>query len=227
MDDARFDAWTRRRFGLAAGGLAATALGLAGMENAQTRKKRKKRCRKLGAGCTSGGKRRCCGTLRCDRISFEDSPRTRCCRAEDQPCADHHDCCENLCCQPSGVCGAQCLISDRERKANFGSVDPADMLARVRDLPISTWNYTSDDPAIRHVGPMAQDFAALFGVGGDDRHIHPLDGQGVALAAIKGLVAHVEALQAENARLAARVSRVETAVWSCLLTRSRRTSTSA
>ncbi len=83
------------------------------------------------------------------------------------------------------------------------------MLERVRDLPISTWNYTADDSAVRHVGPMAQDFAALFGVGADDRHIHPLDGQGVALAAIQGLLAQIDELQADNARLAARVAALE------------------
>jgi hypothetical protein len=99
--------------------------------------------------------------------------------------------------------------SDRNLKANFGSVDPTDMLARVRQLPISTWNYTSDDPDIRHIGPMAQDFAATFGVGADDRHIHPIDGQGVALAAIQGLMAEVETLRQENAALAARLETLE------------------
>jgi Chaperone of endosialidase len=220
MDDTRFDAWTRRRFGFAAGGLAAAVLGLAGSEDAQTKKKNKKRCKKLGAGCKPGGKRKCCGTLRCDQISFEPSPKTRCCRKEGDPCGDHLHCCDNLCCQDSGLCGTFCL-SDRNRKANFGSVDPADMLHRVRDLPISTWNYTSDDASVRHIGPMAQEFAALFGVGADDRHIHPLDGQGVALAAIQGLVAQIEELREENARLAARVTRFETATWSSLLVRGR------
>jgi hypothetical protein len=56
---------------------------------------------------------------------------------------------------------------------------------------------------------MAQDFAATFGVGVDDRHIHPLDGQGVALAAIQGLIAELDALREENARLAARVAAIE------------------
>jgi hypothetical protein len=220
MNESRFDAWTRRRFGLAASGFAATALGLVGSENAATKKKRKKRCKKLGAGCKPGGKRRCCKNLRCDRIAFEPSPRKRCCRRIDQPCADNHDCCANLCCSPSGQCSDFCAVSDRNLKTNFGSVDPADMLARVRDLPIATWNYTADDPAVRHIGPMAQDFAALFGVGADDRHIHLLDGQGVALAAIQGLVARIEDLHEENSRLAERVSRLETATWSALLARS-------
>jgi hypothetical protein len=34
---------------------------------------------------------------------------------------------------------------------------------------------------------MAQDFAAAFAVGEDDKHIHPVDAQGVAFAAIQAL----------------------------------------
>jgi hypothetical protein len=79
----------------------------------------------------------------------------------------------------------------------------------VRALPISTWNYATDDPTIRHIGPMAQDFAAQFGVGADDRHIHPVDGQGVALAAIQGLLAELEAVRNEYTRLAARLDALE------------------
>jgi hypothetical protein len=47
---------------------------------------------------------------------------------------------------------------------------------------------------------MAQDFAAAFGLGADDRRIHALDANGVALAAIQGIHALVEG---QAARLAA------------------------
>jgi hypothetical protein len=83
------------------------------------------------------------------------------------------------------------------------------MLERVRELPISTWNHTSDDALVSHIGPMAQDFAALFGVGAHDSHIHPGDGQGIALAAIQGLADLLEALAAENTRLASRIAELE------------------
>ncbi|PYX88185.1 MAG: hypothetical protein DMG67_17760, partial [Acidobacteria bacterium] len=43
------------------------------------------------------------------------------------------------------------------------------------------------DAAIRHIGPMAQDFYAAFHVGEDDRHITQVDEGGVAFAAIQGL----------------------------------------
>jgi hypothetical protein len=88
--------------------------------------------------------------------------------------------------------------SDRNLKDGFAPVDPRAILARVATLPIETWSYKGD--AARHLGPMAQDFAAAFGLGTDDRHIFPLDGSGVALAAIQGLHALV---QAQDARLRA------------------------
>ena len=56
---------------------------------------------------------------------------------------------------------------------------------------------------------MAQDFAAAFQVGDDDRHIHVVDAHGVALAAIQGLIQELWGLQAENATLMARVSALE------------------
>ncbi len=50
----------------------------------------------------------------------------------------------------------------------------------------------------RHVGPMAQDFYAAFGLGLDDKHITTIDEGGVALAAIQGLYRQNTALRAEE-----------------------------
>lgn len=58
---------------------------------------------------------------------------------------------------------------------------------RIGQPDVSEWNYISRDDEIRHVGPMAQDFYRLFGVGEDDKHITGIDADGVALAAIKDL----------------------------------------
>jgi hypothetical protein len=237
MDGPRFDTWTRRRFGLASGGALAAVLAPAVSSDADARKKKKKRCRKLLQSCEPQGKANaCCRGLGCDPVSGETG--LHCCLGRQERCSSPAECCGGVscgltegltgdrCCGPVGAfCSvdADCCsglgcnteasecqaISDRDRKANFGSVDPADMLRRVGELPIATWNYTSDDPSIRHIGPMAQDFAALFGVGADDRHIHPLDGQGVALAAIQGLLREIEALREENAGLAARLATLE------------------
>ena len=95
--------------------------------------------------------------------------------------------------------------SDRHLKERFAPVDPHDVLARVTALPVETWNYKDQDPAIRHIGPMAQDFAAAFGVGEDDRHINLLDANGVALAAIQGLYRIVQTQEAQLRALRAEV----------------------
>jgi endosialidase-like protein len=87
-------------------------------------------------------------------------------------------------------------ISDRSLKEGFAPVDPRVVLAAVVALPIERWSYKGE--TARHLGPMAQDFAAALGLGADDRHIFPLDVGGVALAAIQGL--HGLA-QAQEARL--------------------------
>ncbi|MGA2852791.1 MAG: tail fiber domain-containing protein [Verrucomicrobiota bacterium] len=85
------------------------------------------------------------------------------------------------------ICGkTMCGNSDRNLKEKFTPVDAVQVLERVTRLPISTWNFKTD-PAIRHVGPMAQDFYAAFNIGPDDKHIATVDEGGVALAAIQGL----------------------------------------
>ena len=94
-------------------------------------------------------------------------------------------------------------------KTDFATVDGQAVLAQVAALPVQSWRYRTEDPAVRHIGPMAQDFAAAFHLGDDDRHIHVVDGQGVALAAIQGLRQEVRTLQADNAALAARVTALE------------------
>jgi hypothetical protein len=206
VDASRFDAWTRRRLNRATGALA-ILLGAWGATATLPDGHARKRCKRRGAACTRGERRACCGDLTCRQPTAQyPSGETHCCyQVGDGPCRNGGDCC-----YPAECVGDTCLAtSDQELKTNLASVDAADLLARVRELPISTWNYTVDDPAVRHIGPMAQDFAALFGVGSDDRHIHPLDGQGIALAAIQALAAQLEALQADNARLAARIAELE------------------
>ena len=225
MDASRFDAWTRRRFGLAAAGGLAALLALVNgdqldAKNKHKKKKRRRRrnaqattpgpntiCKALGALCDAGVTATCCSGLTCGKPYdlYDKAPHYCCYQDGGGPCSIYNDCC-----YPSYCSGNVCVTnSDRDLKANVASIDPADMLARVAALPIATWNYSSDDPAIRHIGPMAQDFAATFGVGADDRHIHPIDGQGVALAAIQGLAAEVDRLREENARLAARLEALE------------------
>ena len=99
--------------------------------------------------------------------------------------------------------------SDRALKVAFESIDPSEILDRVLTLPIAEWSY-KNTAAQRHIGPVAQDFHAAFGLNGeDDKHIATVDADGVALAAIQGLNAKLEAelavLRGELAVLRAQV----------------------
>jgi hypothetical protein len=78
-------------------------------------------------------------------------------------------------------------MSDRAGKENLQAVDSKAVLAKVVAMPIATWNWKTQDAAIRHMGPMAQDFAAAFGLGETNKGITTIDADGVALAAIQGL----------------------------------------
>jgi hypothetical protein len=82
--------------------------------------------------------------------------------------------------------GTWASASDRNLKTDVARIDDAAVLDKVAALPISRWSYKSER-GVRHVGPMAQDFYAAFGVGEDDKHITSIDEDGVALAAIKAL----------------------------------------
>lgn len=83
--------------------------------------------------------------------------------------------------------GNGCVCSsDRNLKENFARLDTRDVLRRVTAMPITRWN-AKGVPASEHIGPVAQDFHAAFGLGADDLHIASGDLSRVALAAIRGL----------------------------------------
>ena len=86
-----------------------------------------------------------------------------------------------------GGAGAWSAFSDRAGKDNIRQVNAREVLRKVAVLPIATWNWKSQDQSIRHMGPMAQDFHAAFGLGETPKGISTVDADGVALAAIQGL----------------------------------------
>jgi hypothetical protein len=95
--------------------------------------------------------------------------------------------------------------SDRSLKENIEPVDGKDTLKLLAQVPIAKWNYIADEP-VPHIGPMAQDFYAAFGVGEDDTHISTIDASGVALAAIQGLY---EIVQEKDAQIAAQQTQID------------------
>ncbi len=89
--------------------------------------------------------------------------------------------------------------SDRAAKQSFTATSPLEVTRKVAALPISTWSYKAEGDAVRHMGPMAQDFRAAFGLGQDEKSITTIDESGVALAAIQGLYQLAERQEKEIA----------------------------
>jgi hypothetical protein len=85
--------------------------------------------------------------------------------------------------------------SSRATKMNFAAVSGADVLAKVRALPITTWNYISEGDKVRHLGPMAEDFHAAFGLGDSNKAIGVQDLASVSLAGVKALEERTAELQ--------------------------------
>lgn len=101
---------------------------------------------------------------------------------------------------PDGSARFRC---DRQVKENVEAVDVQDILQRVAELPITTWNYKDEAAAVRHIGPMAQDFAAAFSVGDNDTSIHAVDLHGVTIAAIQAIYSQLQQRDAEVEKLRA------------------------
>ena len=124
---------------------------------------------------------------------------------------------------PSGS-GVFTCTSDRDTKADFRHVDGEEILAKVARMPVASWRYKEEAQGVRHLGPVAQDFRAAFGLGTDDKSIGLLDIDGVNMAAIQALerrtqelrakTAEVDDLKAELAELKRGLSRLEAAVHS-------------
>ena len=103
-------------------------------------------------------------------------------------------------------------VSDRNAKENIRTIDTRLVLERLAGIPVQTWNYKTQNSAIRHMGPMAQDFSAAFGLGLDDKHINTVDADGVALAAIQGLYTLVKEKDAEIVSQKDKIDCLETRV---------------
>lgn len=96
--------------------------------------------------------------------------------------------------------------SDRNLKTNFVDVDGRDVLAKLEEVPIQRWTAKDVEGAPAHMGPMAQDFFAAFGLGDSDKSISTIDLDGVSLAAIKGLHTITKEQEARIAALEARLA---------------------
>ncbi len=91
--------------------------------------------------------------------------------------------------------------SDADLKENFSPVNGEEILQKVEELPISQWNYKAESEDVTHIGPTAQDFKQIFGVGVNDKTISTIDPSGIALAAIKELGRQNRELKEENQKM--------------------------
>lgn len=79
------------------------------------------------------------------------------------------------------------LTSSRELKQNFSPIDGREILARLSTMPVLEWSFRSDPAKQRHIGPVAEDFQAAFGLGQEGSSLSLTDVSGVTLAAVKAL----------------------------------------
>lgn len=75
------------------------------------------------------------------------------------------------------------------------------MLKKIADMPLSSWNYKSQDPTIRHLGPTAQDFYAAFHLGESETMINTVDIDGINMLAIQALEKRTAELKAKTEEL--------------------------
>lgn len=89
---------------------------------------------------------------------------------------------------------AACSKGWKEGKA---PVDYQKVLELMEQLPVELWRYKTDavdGGATQHIGPYAEDFHALFGMG-DGKTIQVIDAIGVLMASVKALAARVKELE--------------------------------
>lgn len=104
--------------------------------------------------------------------------------------------------------------SARYLKTDFTPVNDQTILTKIDELPITQWVYKSDLGA-QHIGPVAEDFYSIFGLGDNSTSISTIDPAGVALVGIKALdeklnaqQQQIDALQTQNATLASEVQQL-------------------
>jgi len=87
---------------------------------------------------------------------------------------------------------ARFLLSDRNAKHVDGPANVDDILGRLCEVPVYRWTYKGDLSSRPHIGPMAQDFNAAFGLDAQ-RIIEVVDVIGVLFAAVQALARKVGA----------------------------------
>lgn len=103
---------------------------------------------------------------------------------------------------PAGS-GVFSCTSDRNQKEDFRHIDGETVLEKLAQMPVQSWRYKDEAAGVRHLGPVAQDFRAAFGLGTDDASIGLLDMDGVNMVAIQALERRTQELSAKSAEVEA------------------------
>lgn len=77
--------------------------------------------------------------------------------------------------------------SAKAKKENYTAVDNLEILEKISQLTIEEWNYKLEDDDVKHIGPYAEQFYDIFGLGGRNDSISTIDPAGIALAGIQAL----------------------------------------
>ena len=105
-------------------------------------------------------------------------------------------------------CKHGCEEERGKKKENFQPVDGEDVLRKIRDFNLTSWNYIGHDPKqFRHYGPMAQDFFAAFGQDGIGTIGTPTTLSSGDMVGI--LMIAVQTLEKQNRDLKARLENLE------------------
>lgn len=83
--------------------------------------------------------------------------------------------------------GSWSTLSDVSRKENIEVVNNETILQGIAQLKVKSWSYRSQQGNIRHIGPTAQQFKKIFGVGESKRLLSMVDADGVIMAGILGI----------------------------------------
>jgi len=97
-------------------------------------------------------------------------------------------------------------VLDSLNMADFRTVDRQVLLEALARMRVREYSLKSQDPSIRHVGPIAQDFHSLLGYGESNTTINTGDADGVLLAAVQALYEQNQVLNRRVAELEAKLN---------------------
>ena len=93
--------------------------------------------------------------------------------------------------------GSWSTVSDYHKKELLRQFSEREISSQVSKLNIFSWNYQSQDDNISHLGPMAQDFTALFNCGINNTCISSVDPDGIIMRGIQEVDVRLNTISAQ------------------------------